>query len=169
MNPYELMFIVHPNEDEGEGIDAHIERVGRLIVDHGGEVTGVDKWGKRRFAYVVDDLAEGHYVVMTFKASASLVDEVGRILRLTDLIVRHLIVRLDEDVAPAELSVDAEEDQSSEPGEADGSDTADEASEAEADVAAASAETPESDDGGENADEASDAEDTPEVTPVENG
>lgn len=113
MNPYELMMIINPTVDE-EGVDAHIERAGRLIVDNGGEVTGVDKWGKKRFAYVVNDLTEGYYVVMTFKATGPIVGELGRVLRITDGVIRHLIVRLDEDVQPPV--------ESSEPVEADSAD-----------------------------------------------
>lgn len=96
MNPYEVMFIVNPNVDGDEAIDAQIERFGRLIVDRGGQVTAVDKWGKRRFAYEIKGLTEGYYVVMQFKAEDSAVDELNRVMRIADEVVRHMVVRLDE-------------------------------------------------------------------------
>jgi len=96
VKPYEVMFIVNPNVEGDGAVDAQIERFGRLIVDSGGEVTAVDKWGKRRFAYEIQGLHEGYYVVMQFKAEDSAVDELSRVMRITDEIVRHMVVRLDE-------------------------------------------------------------------------
>lgn len=96
MNPYELMFIVRPDLEGDSAVDQQIERYGRLIVDNGGSVTGVDKWGKRRFAYEVAGFTEGYYVVIQFKAADTVVTELNRIMRIADEIVRHLVVRLDE-------------------------------------------------------------------------
>src|SRR5690606_27103304 len=90
------MFIVDPNVEGDEAVDQHIERFGRLVVDRGGQVTAVDKWGKRRFAYEIKGLHEGYYVVMQFKADDSAVDELSRVMRSTDDIVRHMVARLDE-------------------------------------------------------------------------
>lgn len=96
MNPYEVMFIVNPNVEGDDAVDAQIERFGRLVVDRGGQVTAVDKWGKRRFAYEIEGLTEGYYVVMQFKADNSAVDELSRVMRIADEVVRHMVVRLDE-------------------------------------------------------------------------
>lgn len=97
MTHYELMFIVRPDIENEEAVDQQIERYGRLVVDNGGEVTGVDKWGRRRFAFEVKGFTEGYYVVIQFKAESATVDELDRILRISDEIVRHIVVRLDED------------------------------------------------------------------------
>lgn len=96
MTRYEVMFIVRPDIEGEDAVDQQIERYGRLIVDNGGEVTGVDKWGKRRFAYEIQGFTEGHYVVIQFKADSSVVDELNRIMKIADEIVRHIVVRLDE-------------------------------------------------------------------------
>lgn len=146
MNPYEVMFIVNPNVEGDEAIDAHIERFGRLVVDRGGEVIAVDKWGKRRFAYEIEGLHEGYYVVMQFKAEHSAVDELSRVMRITDEIVRHMVVRLDESqlkvARPASQSDEAEQqpEASAEAPAADAAAAPDDASAGDAAEAAEAAE-----------------------------
>lgn len=101
MNPYEVMFIIDSTAEAEEAVDGYIERFGSLIVQNGGQVTGVDKWGKRRFAYEINGRTEGYYVVLTFKATREVVAELTRVMRLTDHVVRHLVVRRDEAVKAA--------------------------------------------------------------------
>ena len=96
MAQYEVMFIVRPDLEGDDAVDQQIERFGRLIVDNGGEVTGVDKWGKRRFAYELKGYTEGSYVVIQFKSGDAVVSELSRIMRIADEVVRHIVVRLDE-------------------------------------------------------------------------
>lgn len=96
MRPYELMFIISPEVEGEEAVDSYIERFGRMVVDNGGTVTAVDKWGKRRLAYEIKGYTEGYYVVVRFKADNAIVSELNRVLKITDGVVRHLIVRLDE-------------------------------------------------------------------------
>ncbi len=96
MTRYELMFIVRPDVEGEEAVDQQIERYGRMIVDNGSEVTGVDKWGRRRFAYEVQGFTEGYYVVIQFKSTDAVVNELNRILKIADEILRHIVVRLDE-------------------------------------------------------------------------
>src|SRR5690554_3618724 len=108
------MFIVRPDVEGEEAVDQQIERYGRLVVDNGGEVTGVDKWGRRRFAYEIQGLTEGYYVVIQFNATHNVVDEMDRIMRISDEIVRHLIVRLDESEAASEPEAEPTEQEASE-------------------------------------------------------
>jgi len=61
----------------------------------GGEVEKVDQWGKRRFAYEIKNYTEGFYVVIDFKAESGATSEVERILKITDEVVRYLLVRRD--------------------------------------------------------------------------
>ena len=89
---YELMVIYAPNLDE-EGLEAQIDRTKELIVNIGGEIEKVDTWGKRRFAYEINDNTEGFYVVIDFKAEGGTTSEVERILKITDEVVRYLLVR----------------------------------------------------------------------------
>lgn len=136
MNPYELMFILDTTQYGEEIVDEYIERFGRLIVDNGGEVTGVEKWGKRRFAYAINNLTEGYYVLMNFKAAGSVVGELSRVLRITDGVVRHLVVRLDEDQALPAESQESTDEAAEAADEAPAADEGDEAAVASAEPAA---------------------------------
>ena len=69
MRSYELMVIFVPGLDE-EGLDAQIELTKGLIEGIGGEVEKVDKWGRRRLAYEINDNTEGFYVVIDFRQKA---------------------------------------------------------------------------------------------------
>lgn len=96
MRPYEVVLIFNPGLEGEEAYDALIERVSALVVEQGGEVVEVDKWGRRRLAYEINGLTEGYYVVVTFNAPASAGAEIERVLRITDSVVRHLLIRKDE-------------------------------------------------------------------------
>jgi len=89
---YELMVIYSSRLDE-EGLNAQIEKTKDLIVGVGGEIEKVDQWGKRRFAYEIKDYTEGFYVVIDFQAESGATSEVERILKITDEVVRYLLVR----------------------------------------------------------------------------
>ena len=95
MTNYELMFIIDPAlEDEAK--NATIEAV-KGIIEKEGEVVDVDEWGLRKMAYQIQKKSEGYYVVMTFKAEPTLPKELDRRLRISDNVMRHLIVNKDED------------------------------------------------------------------------
>jgi small subunit ribosomal protein S6 len=97
VRPYELVIIFNPGLEGEEAYNAQIERVTSIIADNGGEVEKADKWGRRRLAYEIKGLTEGYYVVIRFNAPNSAGAEVERVLKITDTVVRHLLVRLDED------------------------------------------------------------------------
>ncbi len=92
MRGYELMFIIRPDLDD-EATEAVIEKVRSTIENNKGEIAKVDKWGKRRLAYEIKDLREGFYVVVNFKGDAALAAELDRVLKITDTVLRHMIVR----------------------------------------------------------------------------
>ena len=92
---YELVFIIDPAQGE-EGIAALVEKFKALVEKHGATIGEVDEWGKRRLAYPIQDLMEGYYVLMTFTAAAAVPAELDRIFRITDGIMRSIIVCLDE-------------------------------------------------------------------------
>lgn len=96
MRPYEIVTIYNPGLESDEAYDAQIERFKSLVTDQGGEIVNVDKWGRRRLAYEVNGLTEGYYVVMRFNAESAVAAELERVLGITDTVVRHLLVRLDE-------------------------------------------------------------------------
>ena len=94
MTNYEVMFILDPTlEDEKK--DATIETV-KEIVSSGGEVGNVDVWGMRKLAYPIQKKNEGYYVVMEFKAQPDLPKELDRRLKISDNVMRHLIINKDE-------------------------------------------------------------------------
>ncbi len=95
MSAYELMYIVKPDLDD-QAVQQEIEKVGQLIQTNGGQVKKVTPWGKRRLAYTVKDNREGHYVVAEFDLDQEKVQEVERVLKISDTVFRHLLVRQDE-------------------------------------------------------------------------
>ena len=95
MSAYELMYIVKPELDD-EAVQQEIEKVGQLIQTNGGQVKKVTPWGKRRLAYSVKDQREGHYVVAEFDLDQARVQEVDRVLKISDTVFRHLLVRQEE-------------------------------------------------------------------------
>lgn len=94
MREYELMYISRPKLDSDQQ-EALQERVTGLITRDGGEITGVDVWGRRRLGYPIDHETEGHYVVLNFKGEEGIVREVNRILSISDDFLRSKILRVD--------------------------------------------------------------------------
>ncbi|MBN1485238.1 MAG: 30S ribosomal protein S6 [Chloroflexia bacterium] len=95
MREYELMYIIRPDRDEEE-IAALVERIGELIESLGGKVDGVvqsDPWGRRRLAYEIDDHEEGYYVLCHFSLDADHLEELERVLKLTEAILRYMLTR----------------------------------------------------------------------------
>jgi small subunit ribosomal protein S6 len=95
MRKYECMYILDPGlaEEQQEPI---IDRFKNLIGENGGAVEAVDKWERRRLAYEVKGRREGVYVVMNFSGEPSTEAELGRVMGISDDILRHLIVRTDQ-------------------------------------------------------------------------
>ena len=94
MNKYEVMFVLDPALDD-EKKAAAVEAVKGIIAD-AGEVTEVNEWGLRKLAYPILKKTEGYYVVMQFDAQPELPKELDRRLRISDSVMRHIIVNLDE-------------------------------------------------------------------------
>jgi small subunit ribosomal protein S6 len=105
LNSYELMLILR-FDAEDDTRTALLDRVQDIITTDGGSISKVDEWGKRRFAYEIDKMNDGYYYVLYFEAEPKSVDEVGRVLKITDEVVRFMPVRHDEKAqaapAPAE-------------------------------------------------------------------
>lgn len=94
MRQYETMYILYPDLDE-EAIDTLINRFRDLVTGEGGEVVKLDRWGKRRLAYEINHVRDGFYVVMKFKAESNTADELDRVFKITDGVLRHIIIRED--------------------------------------------------------------------------
>ena len=89
---YEALYILDPSLSE-EQIAALVARFQSVVAANGSEV---NEWGKRRLAYPINDLMEGYYVLMTFNAAAAIPAELDRIFRITDGVMRSLIVCKDQ-------------------------------------------------------------------------
>jgi small subunit ribosomal protein S6 len=99
---YEILFIVDPNLGEPE-VDQVAATVQGYIEKDGGTVQKVEKWGKKRLAYLIGKHREGSYVLFTVGGGgAGLVKEVERRIRVTDGIIKFLTVRVDEELRKAE-------------------------------------------------------------------
>ena len=88
---YELMYIVRPDVDD-DGLRAAVDSVRSLIEGQGGEVRRTTMWGKRRLAYEVSHLRDGHYVIVEMQLDGAKVANVERALRIHDTVFRHLLV-----------------------------------------------------------------------------
>ncbi|MEG0919320.1 MAG: 30S ribosomal protein S6 [Anaerovoracaceae bacterium] len=94
MTKYEIMFIIDSTLEDTVK-EATIETV-KGIIEADGEVTNVDVWGMRKLAYPIQKKNEGYYVVVEFNASSALPKELDRRLKISDNVVRHLIINKDE-------------------------------------------------------------------------
>ena len=90
---YENLFIVTMKDGE-EATKALVEKFVSLIKDNAEDVE-VNEWGKRRLAYAIDDLNEGYYVLVTFKADPAFPAELERIFSITEGVMRSLITRVE--------------------------------------------------------------------------
>ncbi|MDF9407051.1 MAG: 30S ribosomal protein S6 [Pelotomaculum sp. PtaB.Bin013] len=95
MRKYEVVFIIRPDLDEDKST-AVIDKFKDLIESQGGEVLKVDKWGKRRLAFEVKDFREGFYVILHINAESKVSSELDRVFKITDEVLRHIIVREEE-------------------------------------------------------------------------
>ena len=95
LNSYETIFIIDSSLDE-ESVKGLQEKFTSLI-EKNGTVESVDEWGKRRLAYEINDKTEGFYVLVNFKADAEFPKELDRQYRITDGILRTIIIRKDEE------------------------------------------------------------------------
>jgi len=94
MTNYEVMFIIDPAlEDEIK--EQTIETV-KSIIEADGQVEKTDVWGMRKLAYPIQKKSEGYYVVMEFQGGTELPKELDRRLKISDNVMRHLIINKDE-------------------------------------------------------------------------
>ncbi len=98
---YEILFVADPNLGEPE-VDALAAQVQGFVEKDGGTLQKMEKWGKKRLAYVVGRHREGSYVLLVVDGTGAMVKEVERRLKVTDGIIRYLTVRVDEELRKAE-------------------------------------------------------------------
>ncbi|HEX2454145.1 MAG TPA: 30S ribosomal protein S6 [Vicinamibacterales bacterium] len=103
---YELVYIITPDASEQEIADLHTQ-IEQIVQRFQGTLDKTENWGRRRLAYEIGHHREGTYVVETISGSGELVKEIDRRLRVIDQVIRHLIVRVDEELRVAERTRDA--------------------------------------------------------------
>ncbi len=94
MRKYELIYIVKPQEEEA--IEALVAKFDGIITDNGGTIEKPARWGKRRLAYPIQDLTEGYYVLQHLVAEPAVINELDRIMKITDDLLRHMIVVVED-------------------------------------------------------------------------
>lgn len=95
MRDYELVVIISPEVAEEE-IPATLERISRFIIESGGSITEVNRWGRRRLAYPIKNFMEGNYVLTHFQMEPRLTADLEASLGISEEILRHLLVRLSD-------------------------------------------------------------------------
>ena len=93
---YEVMYIIDP-ETAAETITKLNTAVGNLIEKEGGTVVRMDDIGRRQLAYPIEKKTEGHYVLFEIEGSGQEIAELERRMRVNDMIIRYMTVRVDED------------------------------------------------------------------------
>ncbi|HVC21230.1 MAG TPA: 30S ribosomal protein S6 [Vicinamibacterales bacterium] len=92
---YELVYIITPDATDQQVAEVH-EQVSGIVSRLGGRIDKTDNWGRRKLAYEIARRKEGIYVLEAITGSGELMKEIDRRLKVTDQIIRHLVVRVDE-------------------------------------------------------------------------
>jgi small subunit ribosomal protein S6 len=94
LNKYETIFIIN-NELDEEAIKELVEKFKNLL-ETSAQLESIDEWGKRRLAYPINDRNEGYYVLANFSAESSFPRELERIYKITDGIIKYMIIKKDK-------------------------------------------------------------------------
>jgi len=93
---YELVYVVSPEATDAQVTDLHTQ-VEQITQRLGGTIEKTDNWGRRKLAYEIGPHKEGTYVLETIDGGGELMKEIDRRLKVSDLVIRHLVVRIDEE------------------------------------------------------------------------
>ena len=94
MNKYEAVLILKADMIDSDRVGL-LDRVKEIIAQDG-EVTSVDDWGKRKLAYEINDLKEGYYYIVDFNSNPDHIKEFERRLRLSDFVIRYMVIRKED-------------------------------------------------------------------------
>jgi small subunit ribosomal protein S6 len=101
MQTYELVYVISPDATEEQVTGLHAE-VADIVQRLGGEIEKTENWGRRRLAYEIGRHREATYVLEVIRGGGDAVAEIDRRLKVSDLVLRHLVVRVDEEQARVE-------------------------------------------------------------------
>src|SRR5438552_12182841 len=93
---YELVYILPPDTTEQQVADLHTQ-IEQVVSKMNGRIEKNENWGRRRLAYEIGHQKEGVYVLDVINGSGELMKELDRRLRVMDLVIRHMVVRVDEE------------------------------------------------------------------------
>jgi small subunit ribosomal protein S6 len=93
LREYEMVLVISPDIDE-EKFEATLDNVSRFITGQEGLIVDIEKWGKRRLAYPINNFGEGSYVLAKFKMKPALDKELEANLRLAEEVLRHMLIRV---------------------------------------------------------------------------
>lgn len=94
MNKYEVIVMFYPNLEEEKRVQT-FERL-KGIIENAGSISNVDEWGMRKLAYEIEYNKEAYYYLVEFEAEAEVIKEFSRVCRISDPVMRHMVVRLDK-------------------------------------------------------------------------
>ena len=94
MRKYEVIFIVEPLDEEA--INGVVAKFENIITTNGGNIDKIDRWGKKRLAYEIKDNTDGYYCLFYITAEPAVINEVDRVMKITDEILKHMIIKDEE-------------------------------------------------------------------------
>ena len=95
LNKYESIYIVNPNV-EADGIKSLVEKFNALIESEGGKVLETNEWGMKKLAYPINKFTQGYYVLVNFEAKAEFIDELERVYKITDGVIKFITIRKED-------------------------------------------------------------------------
>jgi small subunit ribosomal protein S6 len=98
---YELVYVISPDVSDDQVTELH-GQIDAVVQRMGGQIEKTDNWGRRRLAYEIGRHKEGTYVLEVINGSGDLMKEIDRRLKVIDTVIRHLVVRVDEEQAVIE-------------------------------------------------------------------
>jgi len=108
MRHYEIVFLVHP--DQSEQVPGMIERYSETITKDGGKIQRLEDWGRRHLAYSINKIHKAHYVMINCEASNEALEELSTNFRYNDAVLRHLVIRTDEEITEESPIMKAEKE-----------------------------------------------------------
>ena len=94
MRKYEVIFIVKPLDEEA--INGVVAKFENIITTNGGNIDKIDRWGKKRLAYEIKDNTDGYYCLFYITAEPAVINEVDRVMKITDEILKHMLIKDEE-------------------------------------------------------------------------
>ncbi len=108
MRHYETTYILRPNLGEDQ-FNEIIERTNAIVTDDGGSVIDIDRWGIKKLAYEIKKETQGFYLLMNFAAHGTTVNEIERIFRIDDNVLRYLTIKLADSIDEAGITAAKDE------------------------------------------------------------